>query len=234
MVTPTLLAENRNIRDRFAVIRIDWRISFFGVIERKMPMSNSEKCEGCGKPLMARSSVSLGSIDKGYRDLCMACYNATIAEYSGVDFEHADFEPIRLTDVDGVEHEFKFNLRLLGDKVALDAFEMKRSESGYEFQIIDEDPEGEPLALFGKLLQKMQRALAQKHIHEREDGVVRITDADTVRGRIECDLENEAFSRKPLLIVDGREIGWDEFGHMLMGFEGWNFKLEIYDKSEER
>ena len=88
--------------------------------------------------------------------------------------------------------------------------------------------------MFGKLLQKMQRALAQKHIRQDEDGFVKFTDADTVRGRIECDLESGVFSRKPLLIVDGREIGWDEFGHMLMGFEGWNFKLEIYDKSEER
>lgn len=57
---------------------------------------------------------------------------------------------------------------------------------------------------------------------------------DIVRGRIESDLESGEFPRKPLLIVDGREIGWEEFGHMLMGFEGWNFKLEIYDKSEER
>jgi hypothetical protein len=197
-------------------------------------MSNSEKCEGCGKPLMPRGCVSLGSIDKGYRDLCMACYNATMAEYSGVDFEHADFEPVRLNDADGVEHEFQFNLRLLGDKVALDAFEMKGSESGYEFQLIGDDPEEEPLALFGRLLQKMQRALAQKHIRQDEYGFVRITNGDIVRGRIESDLESGEFSRKPLLIVDGQEIGWEELGHMLMGFEGWNFKLEIYDKSEER
>jgi hypothetical protein len=37
----------------------------------------------------------------------------------------------------------------------------------------------------------------------------------------------------PLLIIDGREIGWDEFGRMLMSFEGWQFKLSIKDKSEE-
>ena len=30
-----------------------------------------------------------------------------------------------------------------------------------------------------------------------------------------------------------REVRWDELGRMLMGFEGWNFKLEMYDKSEE-
>jgi len=39
--------------------------------------------------------------------------------------------------------------------------------------------------------------------------------------------------RVPLLIVDGREITWEEFGRMLMSFEGWQFKLEIRDQSEE-
>jgi hypothetical protein len=37
----------------------------------------------------------------------------------------------------------------------------------------------------------------------------------------------------PLLVIDGREISWDQFGQMLMGFEGWQFKLEIRDRSEE-
>ena len=39
--------------------------------------------------------------------------------------------------------------------------------------------------------------------------------------------------RVPLLIIDGREITWDELGRMLMSFEGWQFKLTVADKSEE-
>ena len=31
----------------------------------------------------------------------------------------------------------------------------------------------------------------------------------------------------------GREISWDDFGRMLMTFEGWQFKLEIGDPSDE-
>jgi hypothetical protein len=40
-------------------------------------------------------------------------------------------------------------------------------------------------------------------------------------------------SHVPLVIVDSREITWDELGRMLMSYEGWQFKLEIRDKSEE-
>jgi len=39
--------------------------------------------------------------------------------------------------------------------------------------------------------------------------------------------------RAPLLVIDGREVTWDEFGRMLMSFEGWQFKLNLEDKSEE-
>jgi hypothetical protein len=39
--------------------------------------------------------------------------------------------------------------------------------------------------------------------------------------------------RLPLLVIDGRQIDWDEFGRMLMSFEGSQFKLHIADKSEE-
>ena len=34
------------------------------------------------------------------------------------------------------------------------------------------------------------------------------------------------------LDVDGREISWDDFGRMLMTFEGWQLKMEIRDNSE--
>ena len=52
-----------------------------------------------------------------------------------------------------------------------------------------------------------------------------------VRGRIEWDDAKDG--RVPLLNIDGREITWEEFGRMLMSFEGGQFKLEIRDKSEE-
>jgi hypothetical protein len=36
-----------------------------------------------------------------------------------------------------------------------------------------------------------------------------------------------------LVPVDGREISWEEFGRMLLTFEGGQFKLQIFDRSEE-
>ena len=35
--------------------------------------------------------------------------------------------------------------------------------------------------------------------------------------------------RLPILVIDGREISWTEFGQMLMTFEGFQFTPKIAD-----
>jgi hypothetical protein len=37
----------------------------------------------------------------------------------------------------------------------------------------------------------------------------------------------------PMLVIDGRDVSWEEFGQMLTTFEGFQFKLEIVDKSDD-
>ena len=83
--------------------------------------------------------------------------------------------------------------------------------------------------LFGQLIQRMPRGLST-HLVDGGHGL-QIADDRVVRAKIEADIEQN--DRVPLLIIDGKEITWDEFGRMLMTFEGFQFKLEVADKSEE-
>ena len=76
----------------------------------------------------------------------------------------------------------------------------------------------------------MRRSLSIKHLEDGDLGLT-IADHQTVRGRIDWD--EKAEGRVPLLVIGGREITWKEFGHMLMIFEGFQFKLQISDRSEE-
>jgi hypothetical protein len=154
-----------------------------------------------------------------------------MAELAGLTgFENAKFEPVGLVDSTGEVHEFHFRTHLFGTGVALDAFELSDGHpAGYDFQIIG-DPEGDQLVLLGRLIEKMRRALSTKHLTDGDHGL-QISGERVVCGRVECgDARNGGV---PLLIIDGREIGWKEFGRMLMSFEGWQFKLTIRDKSEE-
>jgi len=188
-------------------------------------------CEGCGLATPAYDIVNYGSMDSGYRQLCGRCFNAAAAKLAGLkDFEHVRFEPIGMTDARGGTHDFHFRTHLFGTGVALDAFELREGHpAGYQFQVIG-DPQDDLLALLGRLIEKMRRALAVTHIDDGELGL-QVSDGLVLRGKIESDLDDD--DRMPVVVIDGRDVSWAELGRMVMTFEGWQFKLEFRDMSEE-
>lgn len=188
-------------------------------------------CAECGLSTPAYDIINYGSMDRGYRQLCGRCFNVDVARLAGLDdFEHVRFEPVRMTDANGRSHEFHFRVHLFGSGVSVDALELLDGNSdGYEFQMIGE-PEDDLMALLGKLIEKMRRALALRHIEDGPHGL-QITDAGVVRARISCDVDEPEGT--PRVIIDGQDISWADFGRMLMTYEGWQFKLEIGDKSDE-
>jgi hypothetical protein len=190
------------------------------------------RCDGCGQNRPGYDIVHFGSAEMGYRSLCSRCFSTEVAKAAGMEgFEHPAFESIGLSDCDGETHEFHFRARLLVTGIALDAFELRAGNpTGYFFQIIGDAGEDQ-FVLFGRLVEKMRRALSVKHLKNGDNGF-QISDQGIVRGRIEWDEKSQGYSL-PLLVIDGREINWDQFGHMLMSYEGWQFKLTIADKSEE-
>jgi hypothetical protein len=154
-----------------------------------------------------------------------------VARLGGFEkFENLTFEPMIVADCTGEPHEFHFRTHLFGTGVAVDAFELRGGiPAGYQFRIAG-DPEGDLFVLFGRLIEKIRRALSIKHLTDSGHGF-RIADHQVVRGRVEWDDAQDG--RLPLLNINGRDISWDEFGRMLMTFEGWQFTLKISDKSEE-
>jgi hypothetical protein len=187
-----------------------------------------ERCEQCGTLTPPWDTIHCGSGDGRYELLCSRCFNARIAESAGfTDFENVRLDPIRMADCSGESHQFHFQIRLLGDGLALDAFELRGDlPAGYRFQLIGE-PDDDVLLLLGRLVEKMRRALSVQHIDFRER---RIIDS-TVRGRIEWDEAQDG--HLPLVVVDGKEVSWNDLGRMLMSMEGWQFRLDIADPSEE-
>jgi hypothetical protein len=81
----------------------------------------------------------------------------------------------------------------------------------------------------------MRRALSRKHLQRSDtSNSRRISKGNVVRAKIDSNLESDDdYGHQPLIVIDGKEIKWDEFGRMLMTYEGFNFKLEIFDRSDE-
>ena len=159
-------------------------------------------------------------------------FNIEMAQLADVHaFEHPEFTPVRLADADGVVHEFHFRSLLFGDQLSLEAFELASGDedcAGFRFQLLG-DPQSDPFELLGNLVQKIKRALAVKHLVE-DAGHLRVAET-TVRGRIEWDGNENG--RLPCVVIDGRRVDWSDFGAMLMAFEGWQFRIELVDPSDE-
>ncbi|WP_176599265.1 MULTISPECIES: DUF7713 domain-containing protein [Sphingobium] len=186
-------------------------------------------CDQCHIGVPDFEITHFGSIETGYRDLCSRCYNEEVARRSGVRFSHVGFQPMELPDANGDSHWFHFVLRHLGTTLTLEAREVRADErEGYAFQVhggVDADP----FALMMRLLERMRHDLATNHLVEGDLGLA--ISGRAVRGHITCDLESPDYL--PLLVIDGREVSWEEFGRMLITFEGWRIHLEIQDPSEE-
>jgi hypothetical protein len=188
-------------------------------------------CATCRLPTPSYDIVNCGSMDGGYRSLCSRCFNEAAADLLGlIDFEHVDLEPVRMTDARGIEREFHFRPWLGGAGLAIEAFELRKGvPSGYQFQVIGE-PEEDPLALLGTLIARMRRALARIHLDDTHLGP-QVNDGMTVRAMVTSDPHQQ--ERVPMVIIDGREFTWEAFGRMVAAFEGWQFKLEFRDRSDE-
>ncbi|MBG6075357.1 hypothetical protein [Polaromonas sp. CG_9.11] len=192
-------------------------------------------CQRCGNHVASHEVIHY-TAESGSQEFCTKCFNADVAERSGIDnFDNHGIDPISLLDVAGVSHIFHFRTRLMGaDMVVLEAFELEvGTPSGYRFQMVA-DPYEDRFTQLGRLVQKIRRSLAIGYLADTAHGL-QIKDME-VRGHIEADLSDEGSlfdSRAPMLIIDGREVTWKEFGHMLMTFEGYQFKLQIADPIDD-
>jgi acid stress-induced BolA-like protein IbaG/YrbA len=190
-------------------------------------------CEGCGEDAPSYEITHYSTADGKSRQLCSRCFNAEMAKVSGVEgFDNTRLQPIGIADCTGEMHLFHFVTRLLGNMVTLEAFEVRDGQStGYQVQIIG-DPEEDMFALLGRMVERIRKALSVKHINDAGDGHgFQIIDL-TVRAKIECG-NSEDDDYAPCFVIDGKEVSLQEFGHMLSSFEGWQFKLEIFDRSED-
>ncbi len=73
--------------------------------------STQKQCDACGTSMSTYDGVYLSNGDTS-RFLCSRCYNESISEAIGLDFDHLSFEPIILVDKDDENHTFHFQTHL--------------------------------------------------------------------------------------------------------------------------
>jgi hypothetical protein len=183
------------------------------------------RCEDCDRQIPSHRTIHYGDTI-----LCDRCMFNRLAREAGLQ-QYPEFEPVILKDFRGHKHEFHFICRLAAPTgIVIYALEIKKGRpEGYQFGIAGAH-DADVMELFSQLYARIRKGLGQQHLKRDRRFGLSIKDMN-VRGRIEWD--DKTGGELPSLIIDGQDISWREFGRMMMSFEGWHFKLEIFDRTEE-
>lgn len=191
------------------------------------------KCQWCGKDSKGYGMIVLTiKEDEPSQSICEDCYNRYMADMLGVE-DCKDFETeSTFTDCDGVEHCFQIRKNINPTGICWEAMEfIEVDKLGYSFEVHQDFEEDSNNAL-KRLYRKIEKGLSKKFIkREVFQGHELISlKGNKVEGRIEWDDRYNADI--PKLIIDGKEYSLEDFGRIMMSYEGWNFKLRIIEPTD--
>ena len=190
------------------------------------------RCERC-KIEMPKYQRSVGlSSESGSAHICSECFSMEMALRMETAIDY--FEPA-LYEIKGKgkkKHTFYIDRMVFPTGVSLEAREIKRGEhKGYRIAVRG-DMECDHDELLKTLFAKVEKAVVKKYLTLNQLGPVKQhhIKGTEVAGNIEWD--ERYGSSVPLLVIDGKEISWEELGRMLMSFEGWAFQLKIMEPNQ--
>lgn len=185
------------------------------------------RCGTCGREYLTYDGVVLSG-EGGGRELCRDCFNRYIAERMDVDFQPTDFVPYKVRGPDRRVHTFHFRSMLVPTGRVLEAFELVGgAPGGYQFKVLG-DFDDDAFALCAELVERIRRRVGVLDLEKHEGGRM-LPHARPTRGHIEYAEHDDG----PAVVIDGRTLSWAEFGHLLGSYEGWQFRLQIVDPTDE-
>ena len=181
-----------------------------------------------------RMKCEICSIDKvrvrfGNQSLCMDCYNTMMATKLGIELPELS-KTFIADDANGVKRIFEVERQITGTAILLTARE--RWELGYEFAVygeLDIDQHN----LFKQLIEKTTRGLSETYLEKGKfpsGESYTYVKQDHLKGVLTYDSANP---EAPLVIIDGKPYTWNEVGHLLQAFEGFQVKIEMKDLADE-
>jgi hypothetical protein len=183
------------------------------------------KCERCGS---SKPTISL-QMEEDSMYLCSNCYNDIMSEELEVELQQLA-ETFSLKDDQGISRTFYVDRRIHPNGIYLEA--MENIEFGYKFAVHGElnADQGE---LLNNLIDKVRKGIGKQQVARKAfpsgqeyHSIIN----DQVSGLIEYD---ETSDGTPLIIIDGKPFTWEEIGKMLMTYEGFQIKFQMYDITDD-
>jgi len=187
-------------------------------------------CENCKTD---DANIYVTMLDGKSRQLCRECNNKITAEYAGINltlFENGIYE---FAGIRGKKHNFKIERIVYPMGIVYEAVEItKDGTPGYRVAVMGH-LDSEQQDLFLKLDAKIRKTVSKRYLENRSipyAGNQVVLKEDVAVGRFEYDEHNDGIHK---VVIDGQAFSWDELGRMLSAYEGFQFKLEIYDISDD-
>ena len=186
----------------------------------------SEVCSDCESH---DARVSLDGVS-----LCDRCADRRVAALTGWPELPVPPPDVEMRGPDGRIHLIRFRLRRSPGGVVAEAAEIGPTVAegeGYAASVIG-GQDADPLQLLAAVRRRIRADLSQLYLerHEYRDGWM--LQGDEVEGRLEW-AEGCERGLPYDVIVDGRQLSWEELGQALEPFEGFRFRLLVSDAIEE-
>jgi hypothetical protein len=186
-------------------------------------VTTDRSCDDCGAP---DARVRLGGTD-----LCDRCADRGVAQLTGWPELGEPPPPIRVLDPDGVAHELRYRVWRAPTGICVDLEEVGVVPGeGFWFSVLG-DHEADVADLVAQVRHTATREVARRYRQRSEgDGSWQVADTD-IAGRFVGN--DDGYGEPHRVVVDGRTLSWDELGRAFTPFEGWQFRVEIGDRSDD-
>ncbi len=161
--------------------------------------------------------------------ICQECHANIAADYVGLDLIPFKAGMCEFTGIRGKKHKFHISRKVHSMGISYEAQEVTGNNNpGFSTAVLGSLDCDQQL-LYKKLENKIKKIIFKRYLKSQRNPYggrhTRIKD-NVVVGRIIYDENQDSI---PGLVIDGKLYSWDELGRMLMSYEGFQFKLKIYD-----
>jgi hypothetical protein len=135
-----------------------------------------------------------------------------------------------ITGPDRRKHTLRFRLWRAPTGISVDLIEDRPGRGeGYEFRVLGAH-DADITALIDHVRQQAITEINRQYLYrDRHTRQLAIGDRDQVAGRISFDPDGGPCR----VVIDGREMDWDDLGHLLASYEGWRFRLTLCDPCDD-
>jgi hypothetical protein len=135
-----------------------------------------------------------------------------------------------LRDVQGIHRTFYVERRIDPMGIFLEAVE--NIEFGYKFAVHGELNTNQ-VELVNRLIEKTRKGQGKQHVTRNvfpNGQAYNSIMNGQLSGLIDYDENSDG---SPLILIDGRPFTWEEVGKMLMTYEGFQIKIQMYDVTDD-